>query len=85
MRNGKYKNDFSRLDENCNCYACENYTKAYLRHLINVEEILGGRMLSLHNITYLENLMVRIREAILQDRFLDFVDSFRKSEEYNNM
>ncbi len=85
VRNGKYKDDFTPLDENCDCYACQNYTKAYLRHLVNVEEILGGRMLSLHNITYLTHLMARVREAIMQDRFLDFVNEFRESPEYKNM
>ena len=85
VRNGKYKEDFTSLDPNCNCYCCQNYTKAYLRHLVNVEEILGGRMLSLHNITYLINLMQRIRDAIMEDRFLDFVNEFRNSPEYTNM
>ncbi|MBO5215879.1 MAG: tRNA guanosine(34) transglycosylase Tgt [Clostridia bacterium] len=85
VRNGKYKEDFTPLDPNCNCYCCQNYTKAYLRHLVNVEEILGGRMLSLHNITYLINLMQRIRDAIMEDRFLDFVNEFRNSPEYTNM
>ncbi len=85
VRNGKYKSDFTPLDENCDCYCCKNYTKAYLRHLVNVEEILGGRMLSLHNITYLINLMARVRQAILEDRFLNFVNEFRNSPEYFNM
>lgn len=82
VRNGKFKDDFTPLDDNCDCYCCKNYTKAYLRHLINTDEILGGRMLSLHNITYLVNLMKRIREAIMQDRFLDFVNDFRAGAEY---
>ena len=85
VRNGKYKEDFTPLDESCDCYCCRNYTKAYLRHLVNVEEILGGRMLSLHNITYLIRLMKSIREAIMEDRFLDFVREFRESAEYGNM
>ena len=85
VRNGKYKEDFSPLDEKCDCYCCKNYTKAYLRHLVNVDEILGGRMLSLHNITYLIKLMERIREAIMNDAYLDFVREFRESAEYQNM
>lgn len=84
VRNGIYKSDFTPLDENCDCYCCKHYTKAYLRHLINTDEILGGRMLSLHNITYLLNLMKRIREAIFEDKYLDFVTQFRASAEYNN-
>lgn len=85
VRNGCYKSDFTSLDDQCDCYCCKNYTKAYLRHLINSGEILGGRLLSLHNITYLINLMSRIRDAIMQDRYLDFVKEFRLSAEYTNM
>ncbi len=84
VRNGSYKEDFSSLDDKCDCYCCKNYTKAYLRHLVNTDEILGGRMLSLHNITYLINLMNDMRRAILEDRFLDFVSEFRSSPAYNN-
>lgn len=84
VRNGSYKDDFDSLDDSCTCYCCENYSKAYLRHLINTEEMLGGRMLSLHNITYLTSLMERIRRAINEDRYLEFAEEFRKSDEYNN-
>ena len=82
VRNGAYKEDFTTLDAKCDCYCCKNYTKAYLRHLINTNEILGGRMLSLHNITYLINLMKQIRQAISEDRYLDFVEEFRSSPQY---
>lgn len=85
VRNGSYKEDFTPLDAECDCYCCKNYTKAYLRHLINAGEILGGRLLSLHNITYLTGLMDRIRDAIMNDRYLDFVEEFRNSPEYANM
>ncbi|MBQ3219639.1 MAG: tRNA-guanine transglycosylase, partial [Clostridia bacterium] len=54
----------------------KNYTKAYLRHLINVGEIMGGMMISLHNITYLNNLMKQVREAIMQDSFTEFAEEF---------
>ncbi len=76
VRNGAYSKDFSPLDPECNCYACQNYSKAYLRHMINVGEMMGGMMISLHNITYLNNLMARMREAILQDSFTEFVEEF---------
>ena len=76
VRNGIYKEDFTPLDPECNCYACQNYSKAYLRHMINVGEMMGGMMISLHNITYLNNLMARMREAILQDSFSEFVEEF---------
>lgn len=84
VRNGKYRDDFSPLDDKCDCYCCTHYTKAYLRHLVNVEEILGARMLSLHNLRYLLSLMARIRAAIAEDRYLDFVNEFRSSPEYDN-
>lgn len=82
IRNLTHREDFTTLDEKCGCYCCRTFSKAYLRHLVQSDEILGGRMLSLHNITYLADLMSRIREAIMQDRFLDFVEEFRKSGEY---
>ena len=75
-RNGKYKEDFTPLDENCNCYCCKNYTKAYLRHLINVGEMLSGMLLSLHNITFLHKLMADMREAIFADSLTDFAELF---------
>ncbi|MCL2821944.1 MAG: tRNA guanosine(34) transglycosylase Tgt [Firmicutes bacterium] len=84
VRNGAYKSDFSTLDPNCDCYACKKFTKGYLRHLFNTDEILGGRMLSLHNLTYLNRLMERARQAIKSDKFMDFYLSFKQSAEYNN-
>ena len=76
VRNGAYREDFTPLDDSCDCYACKNYTKAYLRHMINVGEMMGGMMISLHNITYLNNLMRQVREAILQDSFTEFREEF---------
>ncbi|MBE5733809.1 MAG: tRNA guanosine(34) transglycosylase Tgt [Clostridiales bacterium] len=76
VRNGAYRDDFTPLDDECDCYACKNYTKAYLRHMINVGEMMGGMMISLHNITYLNNLMKKAREAILQDSFAEFAEEF---------
>lgn len=82
VRNATYKEDFATLDDNCDCYCCRNFTKAYLRHLINADEILGAELLSMHNIRYLTRLTERMREAILEDRFGDFVEAFRNSPEY---
>ncbi len=76
VRNGKYKDDFTPLDDECDCYCCKNYTKAYLRHMINVGEMTGGMLLSLHNITFLTNLMKNMRNAILQDALPEFADEF---------
>ncbi len=82
VRNAAYKEDFSPLDPDCDCYCCKHFTKAYLRHLINCDEILAGVLLSRHNIRYLTRLTERIREAILADRFGDFMAAFRASDEY---
>ncbi len=68
--------DFTALDEKCDCYCCENYTKAYLRHLINVNEMLASMLLSLHNITFLHKLMSDMREAIFADSLNDFAAQF---------
>lgn len=76
VRNGAYKEDFSPLDGECDCYCCKNYTKAYLRHLLNVDEMLGAMLLSLHNITFLHKLMRDMREAIFADCLEDFAASF---------
>ncbi|MCD8309550.1 MAG: tRNA guanosine(34) transglycosylase Tgt [Clostridia bacterium] len=76
VRNGVYKEDFTPLDEKCNCYCCKNYTKAYLRHLINVGEMLSGMLLSMHNITFLHKLMADIREAIFADSLTEFAKQF---------
>ena len=82
VRNGAYRDDFTPLDDECDCYACKNYTKAYLRHMINVGEMMGGMMISLHNITYLNNLMKKAREAILQDSFTEFAEEFYRKTGY---
>lgn len=79
VRNTKYKEDFTPLDPECDCYCCKNYTKAYLRHLVNVGEMMGGMMLSLHNITFLTKLMRQIRQAVLEDRLQDFAAEFYES------
>ena len=76
VRNGAYKEDFTPLDEGCDCYCCKNYTKAYLRHLMNVNEMLGAMLLSLHNITFLHRLMRGMRQAIFADCLEDFARQF---------
>ena len=81
VRNGKYKEDFTPLDPDCGCYCCRNYTKAYLRHMINVGEMAGAMLLSLHNITYLHNLMKGLRESILGGYVRDFAREFDKQQE----
>ena len=73
IRNAEYAQDFKPIDQGCDCYACKNYSRAYLRHLINVNEILGGRMISVHNLRYLTRLTEQIKQAIMNDNLLDFV------------
>lgn len=73
IRDAKYKNDFTPLDVNCDCYCCKNYTKAYLRHLYICDETFGKRLLSIHNIRFLIHVMEGARKAIQEDRFLDFM------------
>ena len=85
VKNGKYKEDFTTLDDNCNCYACKHFTKAYIRHLFNVDEILGAQLLSIHNLTYLTDLMSQIRQAIKEDRLLEFRDEFYKQTHYDEL
>lgn len=76
IRDKKYEYDLSRLDPECDCYTCRNYTKSYLRHLYKCDEGLGKRLLSIHNIRFLINLTKQIRLAIQEDRLLDFKNEF---------
>ena len=75
IKNEKYKEDFTTLDPNCDCYCCKNYTKAYLRHLYVCDEIFGKRLMSIHNIRFLIKLMEGAREAIKEDRFGDYMNA----------
>ena len=84
VRNAVYKEDFTPLDPECDCYTCTHFTRGYLRHLINTGEVLGARLISYHNLYYLTKLMERIRAAIMQDRFGDFMAEFRARKEYTD-
>ena len=79
LKNAKYKRDFSPISEECDCYACKNYTKAYIKHLINCDETLGARLLSIHNIRYLIHLTEELRDAIKEDRILEYREEFIKN------
>ncbi|MGN0787835.1 MAG: tRNA guanosine(34) transglycosylase Tgt [Candidatus Onthoplasma sp.] len=76
LKNAKYKEDFSPLDDECDCYCCTHHTKAYLHHLVMCNEILGARLLSIHNIRFSLNMMEKMRNAINNDRFLQFKQEF---------
>lgn len=75
VKAGRYRSDFSPVDENCSCYCCRNFTRAYIRHLLNVGEILGIRLLTIHNLNHYLDLMKNIRKAIhdgtFDENFLD--------------
>ena len=76
IKREEFKDDFSPLDDNCDCYCCKNYSKAYLRHLFRCNEGFGLRLMSIHNLRYLIHLMEQIRQAINEDRFLDFKNDY---------
>ena len=76
VRNATYERDFTPLDSECDCYTCKNYTKAYLRHLVKTKEILGVRLLSIHNLYFLSKLMERVRLEIKHDNLLNFKNEF---------
>ena len=82
LKNAKYKEDFTPIEEGCDCYACKNYTKAYIRHLVNVDEVLGGRLLSIHNIRFLIRLAEELRQAIKEDRVLEYRDKFYETYKF---
>lgn len=76
VKNAIYKNDFRPIEEDCDCYACKHYTRAYIRHLINAGEMLGAELLSIHNLRCLVRLAHDCREAILGDYFKDFKEDY---------
>ncbi len=72
IKNAKFAEIIKPLDENCDCYTCQNYSRAYIRHLIKAEETFGIRLTTIHNLHFLLKLMEDIRQAIREDRLLDF-------------
>ena len=78
MKNAKYKEDFTPIMEDCDCYTCKNFTKSYIRHLLVSDEQLGGRLLSIHNIRFLIKLTEDIRNAIDNNSFSEFKEDFLK-------
>ena len=78
IKNAKYKEDFTPIEEECDCYTCKNYTKAYVRHLIVCNEMLGGRLLSIHNIRFLIREVENIRKTIKDETFDSYMEEFIK-------
>ncbi|MBD2132987.1 MULTISPECIES: tRNA guanosine(34) transglycosylase Tgt [unclassified Sphaerospermopsis] len=81
LKNAKFREDFTPLDETCPCYACTNFTRAYISHLVRSQEILAYTLLSIHNITELIRFTQKIRESILSDRFVQDFGHWLKEEE----
>jgi len=76
VKNAEYARDFRPLDDKCSCYACRNFSRAYIRHLFKTDEIFGLRLTTIHNLHFLLNFMREMRTAILEERFLDFRQGF---------
>jgi len=76
VRNAQYARDFTPIEEGCDCYACQHFSRAYVRHLLKADEITGGRLASIHNLRFLIRMMEEIRQAIAEDRFLDYRREF---------
>ena len=85
IRNATYEKDWGKLDEECDCYTCQNYSRAYIRHLVKTNEILGIRLISLHNLRFLTRLMENVREAIENDNLLGFREEFYNKYGYTIM
>lgn len=81
IRNAKYKTDERPLEEGCNCYACQNHSRAYLHHLVKSGEILGSMLMSQHNIFFYQNLMKKIRAHIENQSFTEFAEEFLRKDE----
>src|SRR3989339_726607 len=81
IRNSIYSNDLSPLDPECDCYTCKNFTKSYLRHLINMGEYTAKQLNTLHNLAFMIKLLATIKTAIKEDRFLEAKDAFFKKYE----
>ena len=82
VRNASYEKDWGPLDKECDCYTCKNYTRAYIRHLVKTNEILGVRLLSIHNLRFLTKLIERVKIEIENDNLLNFRNEFYKKYGY---
>ena len=76
VKNAEYARDFRPIDEQCGCYACRNFSRAYIRHLLKTDEIFGLRLTTTHNLYFLIDFMRQMRQAIIEDRFVAFRDHF---------
>lgn len=83
VKNAKYERDFGPIDDQCNCYTCRNYSRAYIRHLFKSDETFGLRLTSYHNLYFLLEVMRNIRQAILDDNLLEYREAFMEEYGYN--
>lgn len=83
MKNARYSDDFLPLDPDCDCRVCKTFSRAYIRHLIKADEVLGIRLTSYHNVYFMLDLMKRIRQSIEADRFLGYKQEFYERYGYN--
>lgn len=83
IKNAQYEHDFHPIDEHCNCYTCRNYSRAYIRHLVRVNEIFGLRLLTIHNLHFLIDFMRQMRQSIMEDRFPEFYSKFTANFSFN--
>ena len=84
MKNAEFMHDFQLIEENCGCYACRNhFTRAYIRHLVRAGEIFGLRLLTLHNLYFLQAFMQKLRQSILDERFSEFRTDFLANYQMN--
>ena len=78
INNEKFRNDFSPIENDCECYTCKNYTRSYLAHLFHGKEMLAATLASIHNLYFIVNLVKKIRQSILDDNFFEFKEEFLK-------
>ena len=84
VRNGKYTQDFKPVDEACVCYTCRNFSRSYLRHLVNCDEMLGPQLISIHNLHFFLELMRQMRQAIGSGTFAGFKKDFERDFDRNH-
>ena len=84
MDEEKFEKDLRPIDEKCSCPACKNYSRAYIRHLVRANEIFGLRLLSIHNLRFLQRFTAAMREAIIEERFGNFRREFLNNYIYGS-
>lgn len=78
LMNSSFKTNYTKIDDDCQCYTCQNFTRAYLAHLFRAKEMLAGSLASIHNLYFIHKLVSDMRQAIVEDRFLEFKNAFYK-------